>query len=109
MSEKASQPVHLVIMGVSASGKTTVAERLAAIGYRDPKRALAHIDALTEGISRRAAIQRQLLPSLLEWFADGVDPDLGLLAFRRLSDAVGSAHWYMGLLRDSGVDRKSVV
>ncbi|WP_347042436.1 bifunctional [glutamine synthetase] adenylyltransferase/[glutamine synthetase]-adenylyl-L-tyrosine phosphorylase [Brachybacterium nesterenkovii] len=79
------------------------AERLAAIGYRDPKRALAHIDALTEGISRRAAIQRQLLPSLLEWFADGVDPDLGLLAFRRLSDAVGSAHWYMGLLRDSGV------
>lgn len=79
------------------------AERLAAIGYRDPRRALAHIDALTEGISRRAAIQKQLLPSLLEWFADGTDPDLGLLAFRRLSDAVGSAHWYLGLLRDSGV------
>ena len=76
--------------------------RLAAIGYRDPARALTHIEALTDGISRRAAIQRQLLPALLEWFADGVDPDLGLLAFRRLSDKIGSAHWYLGLLRDSG-------
>ncbi len=79
------------------------ASRLAAIGYRDPRRALGHIEALTEGISRRAAIQRQLLPSLLEWLADGIDPDMGLLAFRRLSEQVGSAHWYMGMLRDSGV------
>ncbi|MDO5662802.1 MAG: bifunctional [glutamine synthetase] adenylyltransferase/[glutamine synthetase]-adenylyl-L-tyrosine phosphorylase, partial [Brachybacterium sp.] len=77
--------------------------RLAAIGYRDPARAIAHIESLTEGISRRAAIQRQLLPSMLEWFADGIDPDMGLLAFRRLSDELGSAHWYLGLLRDSGV------
>lgn len=76
--------------------------RLAAIGYRDPKRAMDHITALTEGISRRAAIQRQLLPALIEWFADGIDPDYGLLAFRRLSDALGSSHWYLALLRDSG-------
>lgn len=80
--------------------------RLAAIGYRDPARALTHIQALTEGISRRAAIQRQLLPALLEWFADGIDPDQGLLAFRILSDEIGSAHWYMGLLRDSGLAAK---
>ena len=80
--------------------------RLAAIGYRDPGRALSHIAALTEGISRRAKIQRQLLPAMLEWFADGVDPDLGLLAFRRLSDTIGSAHWYLGMLRDSGVAAK---
>ena len=77
-------------------------DRLAAIGYRDGTRALSHISSLTEGISRRAAIQRQLLPAMLEWFADGIDPDLGLLQFRRLSDAIGSAHWYLGLLRDSG-------
>ena len=80
--------------------------RLAAIGYRDPGRALGHIEALTEGISRRASIQRQLLPAMLEWFADGIDPDLGLLAFRRLSDEIGSAHWYLGLLRDSGLAAK---
>jgi glutamate-ammonia-ligase adenylyltransferase len=77
--------------------------RLAAIGYRDPAGALRHIAALTEGVSRRAAIQRQLLPVLLGWFADGSDPDAGLLAFRRLSDELGTTHWYLKLLRDSGV------
>ncbi len=75
--------------------------RLQAIGYRDPAGAMRHIEALTEGLSRRAAIQRQLLPVMLGWFADGADPDRGLLAFRRLSDDLGSAHWYLKLLRDS--------
>ncbi len=69
--------------------------RLAAIGYRDPAGALRHIGALTEGVSRRAAIQRQLLPVMLGWFADGADPDGGLLAFRRLSDELGTTHWYL--------------
>lgn len=77
--------------------------RLAAIGYRDPAGALRHIAALTEGVSRRAAIQRQLLPVLLGWFAEGSDPDAGLLAFRRVSDELGTTHWYLKLLRDSGV------
>ncbi|WP_246169214.1 bifunctional [glutamine synthetase] adenylyltransferase/[glutamine synthetase]-adenylyl-L-tyrosine phosphorylase [Actinotalea subterranea] len=77
--------------------------RLAAIGYRDPAGALRHIAALTEGLSRRAAIQRQLLPVLLGWFAEGADADAGLLAFRRLSDELGTTHWYLKLLRDSGV------
>ncbi|MDC7122365.1 bifunctional [glutamine synthetase] adenylyltransferase/[glutamine synthetase]-adenylyl-L-tyrosine phosphorylase [Cellulomonas fimi] len=76
--------------------------RLAAIGYRDPAGALRHIAALTEGVSRRASIQRQLLPVMLGWFADGADPDGGLLAFRRLSDDLGTTHWYLKLLRDSG-------
>jgi glutamate-ammonia-ligase adenylyltransferase len=76
--------------------------RLAAIGYRDPAGALRHIAALTEGVSRRAAIQRQLLPVLLGWFAEGSDPDAGLLSFRRVSDELGSTHWYLKLLRDSG-------
>src|SRR5690606_6471917 len=50
-------------------------ERLAAIGYRDPAGALRHISALTDGISRRAAIQRQLLPVMIGWFAEGADAD----------------------------------
>ncbi len=77
-------------------------ERLAAIGYRDPAGALRHIAALTEGVSRRASIQRQLLPVMLGWFAAGPDPDGGLLAFRRLSEELGTTHWYLKLLRDSG-------
>jgi glutamate-ammonia-ligase adenylyltransferase len=76
--------------------------RLAAMGYRDGEGALRHIAALTDGISRRASIQRQLLPVMLGWFADGPDPDAGLLAFRKLSDELSSSHWYLKLLRDTG-------
>jgi glutamate-ammonia-ligase adenylyltransferase len=76
--------------------------RLAALGYRDPAGAMRHLEALTGGVSRRAAIQRQLLPVLLGWFADGPDPDAGLLAFRRLSEELGTTHWYLKMLRDSG-------
>ncbi|WP_111720101.1 bifunctional [glutamine synthetase] adenylyltransferase/[glutamine synthetase]-adenylyl-L-tyrosine phosphorylase [Homoserinimonas sp. OAct 916] len=77
------------------------ASRLAAIGFRDPAGALGHMVALTNGVSRRADIQRLLLPVLLQWFAEGADPDYGLLAFRRLSDALGTTHWYLRMLRDS--------
>ena len=76
--------------------------RLEALGYQDPAGALRHLEALTAGVSRRAAIQRTLLPVLLGWFADAPDPDGGLLAFRRLSDALGTTHWYLRLLRDEG-------
>jgi glutamate-ammonia-ligase adenylyltransferase len=82
--------------------------RFAAIGYRDPDGAMRHVNALTEGTSRRAALQRQLLPVLLGWFADGADPDGGLLAFRKLSDELGSTHWYLKLLRDSGSAAQSL-
>ena len=74
--------------------------RLAALGYRDTAGAVRHIESLTAGVSRRAALQRQLLPVLLGWLADGVDPDAGLLAFRRVSEALGTSHWYLGMLRD---------
>jgi len=75
--------------------------RLAAIGFSDPAGALRHIAALTGGVSRRAIIQRNLLPVMLQWFADGADPDHGLLAFRRLSDDLGEAYWFLRMLRDS--------
>ena len=76
--------------------------RLEALGYTDPAGALRHLEALTDGVSRRAAIQRTLLPVMLGWFADSADPDAGLLAFRQVSDALGSTHWYLALLRDAG-------
>ena len=76
--------------------------RLEALGYLDPPGALRHLEALTTGVSRRAAIQRTLLPVMLAWFADAPDPDGGLLAFRQVSEALGSTHWYLRLLRDEG-------
>ncbi|MEW9548868.1 bifunctional [glutamine synthetase] adenylyltransferase/[glutamine synthetase]-adenylyl-L-tyrosine phosphorylase [Nonomuraea sp. NPDC050783] len=74
--------------------------RLEALGYVDPHGALRHIAALTSGVSRRAAIQRTLLPVMLGWFADTPDPDAGLLGFRQVSDKLGSTPWYLRLLRD---------
>ncbi|WP_440710430.1 bifunctional [glutamine synthetase] adenylyltransferase/[glutamine synthetase]-adenylyl-L-tyrosine phosphorylase [Herbiconiux sp. YIM B11900] len=75
--------------------------RLAAIGFVNPAGALGHIAAMTAGVSRRAAIQRTLLPVMLQWFANGADPDYGLLAFRRLSDTLGETYWFLRMLRDS--------
>jgi len=40
---------------------------------------------------------------MLGWFADAADPDGGLLAFRRVSDALGSTPWYLRVLRDEGL------
>lgn len=76
-------------------------DRLLAIGYLNPSGALQHITALTSGLSRRAQIQKQLLPVLLQWFSEGTDPDSALLAFRRLSENLGESHWYLRMLRDS--------
>jgi [glutamine synthetase] adenylyltransferase / [glutamine synthetase]-adenylyl-L-tyrosine phosphorylase len=76
--------------------------RLEALGYADPVAALRHLEALTAGVSRRAAIQRTLLPAMLGWFAAAPDPDAGLLGFRQLSDALGKTPWYLRLLRDEG-------
>jgi glutamate-ammonia-ligase adenylyltransferase len=77
-------------------------QRLAALGYEDPVAALHHLEALTSGMSRAASIQRTLLPAMLEWFADAPNPDAGLLGFRRISDALGTTHWYLKTLRDEG-------
>ncbi len=77
-------------------------DRLAALGYADPKAALRHLAAMTTGVSRRALIQRTLLPVMLEWFADSPDPDAGLFGFRRISAALGESHWYLRYLRDEG-------
>ncbi len=77
-------------------------ERLSALGYQDPVAALRHLEALTSGVSRSANIQRALLPAMLGWFADGPNPDAGLFGFRRISEALGSSHWYLQTLRDEG-------
>ncbi|MBW4720566.1 bifunctional [glutamine synthetase] adenylyltransferase/[glutamine synthetase]-adenylyl-L-tyrosine phosphorylase [Saccharothrix obliqua] len=86
---------------------TEAANRLAALGYAAPDGALKHIEALTRGVSRRARIQTALLPVLLDLLAGTPDPDGGLLAYRRVSEALAETPWYLRLLRDEGavVDR----
>ncbi len=83
-----------------ALGSEEAMARLHSIGFRDPEGAMRHLTALTRGSSRTARIQRNLLPVLLQWLADGRDPDYGLLAFRRVSEANAANPWYLRLLRD---------
>ncbi len=76
-------------------------ERLTALGFADAAAAQRHLAALTKGVSRRAAIQRQVLPAMMGWIAQGADPDAGLLAFRNVSDQLRDSSWFLTLLRDS--------
>lgn len=97
------QSVALLEAGEARLSLQAAEERLQALGYVDPAGAIRHLQALTSGVSRRAAIQRTLLPVMLGWFADGPNPDAGLLGFRQVSEALGATPWYLRLLRDESV------
>jgi glutamate-ammonia-ligase adenylyltransferase len=92
---------HLPSEALRLSEKSA-ATRLAALGWASPDGALTHLRALTGGVSRAASIQRTLLPVLLDQLADTADPDRGLLAYRRVSEALSRTPWYLRLLRDEG-------
>ncbi|MGY0236517.1 bifunctional [glutamine synthetase] adenylyltransferase/[glutamine synthetase]-adenylyl-L-tyrosine phosphorylase [Longispora urticae] len=77
-------------------------DRLGILGFADPAGALRHIESLTGGVTRTAAIQKTLLPVLLAEWADAPSPDQGLLAYRQVSEKLGSTPWYLRLLRDEG-------
>ncbi|MDQ6874906.1 MAG: bifunctional [glutamine synthetase] adenylyltransferase/[glutamine synthetase]-adenylyl-L-tyrosine phosphorylase [Actinomycetota bacterium] len=77
--------------------------RLEVLGFADPVGAIRHLEALTAGVGRSAAIQRALLPAMLAAFADAADPDAGLLAYRQVSEALGRSPWYLRSLRDEGL------
>ncbi len=100
------RPLLAAVAGISGDEVRLTPEsarvRLAALGYADPAAALRNLEALTAGVSRTAAIQRTLLPAMLEWFADAPDPDAGLFGFRRISEALGRTSWYLKMLRDEG-------
>lgn len=95
LSAVAALPEEELVLG---SGEARA--RLLSIGFRDPDGAMRHLAALTQGTSRNARIQRNLMPVLLQWLAGGTDPDFGLLAFRRVSEANRESPWYLRLLRD---------
>jgi [glutamine synthetase] adenylyltransferase / [glutamine synthetase]-adenylyl-L-tyrosine phosphorylase len=90
-------PSEELRMTADSAGK-----RLEILGFADPGGAVRHLQALTGGVTRTAAIQRTLLPMLLQEFADAPEPDRGLLNYRHVSDKLGSTPWYLRLLRDGG-------
>src|SRR3954466_7210634 len=97
LSAVARVPGEQLQLGSQAAG-----EWLRALGFADPEGALRHMGALTGGVSRSASMQKYLLPVLLQSFASCADPDAGLLAYRRVSEALGGNQWFLRLLRDEG-------
>ncbi len=92
-------PAGLEIAGRGMTSEA--AERqLAALGYEGPQTALKHMAALVNHSGRRARVQSVLLPRLLDWLSYAPDPDGGLLAYRRLSEALAPQSWYLSTLRD---------
>ena len=74
---------------------------------RPDRRAAPHRGAHRPGSAGARRSSAQLLPVMLGWFADAADPDAGLLAFRRVSETLGTTHWYLKLLRDAGTRRRA--
>ncbi len=99
------RPLLDVASRLAADGLSPAAAavRLGALGWASPEGALTHIRALTGGVSRASAIQKALLPVLLNELARTPDPDRGLLAYRRVSEALARTPWYLRLLRDEGL------
>lgn len=94
-----------------AHGMTSeAAERqLAALGYEGPQTALKHMSALVNQSGRRGRVQAVLLPRLLDWMSYAPDPDGGLLAYRRLSEALAAETWYLATLRDKSAVAKRLM
>jgi len=96
--------------GLELGMSTEAAERqIAALGYQAPHNALTHLAALTSSSGRRGRVQSVLLPTLLDWLSDTPDPDSGLLAYRKLSDALADQRWFLAALRDEGAVAKRLM
>jgi glutamate-ammonia-ligase adenylyltransferase len=97
-------------LGFAPGMSPKAAERqLAALGYEGPQSALTHLAALVNAQGRRGRVQAVLLPRLLDWLSDTPDPDSGLLAYRRISEALIEQRWYLATLRDESAVAKRLM
>jgi len=78
-----------------------VGERLVALGFPDPAQAVAHLEAMASGVTRRARMLQIALPAVLPTLASAPDPGGGLAALRSLTDRAGDAPELLRTLRDN--------
>ena len=83
--------------------------QLAFLGYAYPDRAFEHLNALANGTTRKHKLQAIILPTLLEWLGGTVDPDSGLLNYRKLSEHAEGRSWFLRLLRDENIVGKRLM
>jgi glutamate-ammonia-ligase adenylyltransferase len=96
-------PLLDTLAGVGALSMEAAQERLAAFGFRDIEQTRAALEELTAGLTRRSRVMQQLLPAMLGWLSDAPDPDLGLLALRRLTEGYNRSSTLARRFRDSPV------
>jgi glutamate-ammonia-ligase adenylyltransferase len=95
------RPLLASLAGVGPLGAEAVGERLAAFGFTDPERTRQAVEELTRGLTRSSRMMAQLLPLLLDWLSASPDPDLGLLAVRRLASGEQRSRALAGAFRES--------
>ncbi|MFM9034168.1 MAG: bifunctional [glutamine synthetase] adenylyltransferase/[glutamine synthetase]-adenylyl-L-tyrosine phosphorylase [Mycobacterium sp.] len=96
-------------VGLGQMSAEAAERQLAALGYEGPQSALTHLGALVKSSGRRGRVQSVLLPRLLDWLSDTPDPDSGLLAYRRISEALADQRWFLSTLRDEGAVAKRLM
>ncbi|HUH08380.1 MAG TPA: bifunctional [glutamine synthetase] adenylyltransferase/[glutamine synthetase]-adenylyl-L-tyrosine phosphorylase [Egibacteraceae bacterium] len=92
---------QVAISGDGQLSEEAARERLVALGFGDSDSALAHLDALASGVTRKARLFRTLLPALLPTLAKTPDPDGGLAGLRSLADRLGASPFLLHTLRDN--------
>jgi glutamate-ammonia-ligase adenylyltransferase len=94
-------PLLDTLAGVGALSMSAAQERLTAFGFHDIERTRAALEELTAGLTRRSRVMQQLLPAILGWLSASPDPDLGLLALRRLTEGYNRSSTLARRFRDS--------
>ena len=96
-------PLLDTLAGVGALSMDAAQERLTAFGFRDVEQTRAALDELTAGLTRRSRVMQQLLPAMLGWLSAAPDPDLGLLALRRLTEGYNRSSTLARRFRESPI------
>lgn len=96
-------PLLDTLAGVGALSMDAAQERLIAFGFRDVEQTRAALQELTAGLTRRSRVMQQLLPAILGWLSVAPDPDLGLLALRRLTEGYNRSSTLSRRFRESPI------
>jgi glutamate-ammonia-ligase adenylyltransferase len=94
-------PLLETLAGVGVLSMSAAQDRLAAFGFHDIERTRAALEELTAGLTRQSRVMQQLLPAMLGWLSQAPDPDLGLLALRRLTEGYTRSSTLARRFRDS--------
>jgi [glutamine synthetase] adenylyltransferase / [glutamine synthetase]-adenylyl-L-tyrosine phosphorylase len=87
--------------GAGRLSPEALSERLRLLGFRDTKRAAQTLHGLVSGTSRKSRLFRVLAPPFMRTLASTPLPDVGLLSFLNLGEALGQRLDVLNALRDN--------